>query len=113
MSETLKVTLESPTGRSRSSGRTGTSTPAVGRSPEQAYTLLGEGTVRLLLDLEKTKIVNSIGISILIEVLEVLDQGRLAFCRLTPTVEDVPDHGARAVRRSSTRAGGRPGVAAR
>ena len=44
---------------------------------------------RLLLDLEKTKIVNSIGISILIEVIEkVLDQGgRLAFCHLTPTIE--------------------------
>ena len=51
--------------------------------------LLGEGTIRLLLDLERTKIVNSIGISILIEVLEkVLDQGgRLAFCHLTPTIE--------------------------
>ena len=47
-----------------------------------AYALLGTGVNRLLLDLEKTKIVNSIGISILIEILEkVLDSGgKLAFC---------------------------------
>jgi len=56
---------------------------------KEAYALLGGGVTRILLDLEKTKIVNSIGISILIEILEkLLDQGgKLAFCRLTPTIE--------------------------
>ena len=54
-----------------------------------AYKLLDDGVKVLLLNLGGTKIVNSIGISILIEVLEkVLDQGgRLAFCHLTPTIE--------------------------
>ena len=42
-----------------------------------------------MLNLEKTRIVNSIGISILIEVLEkVMDRkGMLAFCGLTPTID--------------------------
>ena len=54
-----------------------------------AYELLESGYRRVLLDLTGTKIVNSIGISILIEIIEkVLDQGgRLAFCHLTPTIE--------------------------
>jgi len=54
-----------------------------------SYALLGTGVNRLLLDLDKTKIVNSIGISILIEILEkvLYSGGRLAFCRLTPTIE--------------------------
>jgi anti-anti-sigma factor len=41
------------------------------------------------LNLERTRIVNSIGISILIEVLEkVMDRnGKLAFCGLTPTID--------------------------
>jgi anti-anti-sigma factor len=54
-----------------------------------AGALLDEGVRKILLDLEKTKIVNSIGISILIEVLERTLElgGRLAFCRLTPTIE--------------------------
>jgi anti-anti-sigma factor len=55
----------------------------------QANALLDTGQRRLLLDLARTKIVNSIGISILIEVLErTLElEGRLAFCNLTPTIE--------------------------
>jgi anti-anti-sigma factor len=55
----------------------------------QAYTYLESGARALVLDLEKTRIVNSIGISILIEVLEkVMDRkGVLAFCSLTPTID--------------------------
>jgi anti-anti-sigma factor len=51
--------------------------------------LLEGGVDRIVLNLEKTKIVNSIGISILIEVLEKLMErrGALAFCRLTPTID--------------------------
>ena len=43
----------------------------------------------LLLNLAGTKIVNSIGISILIEIIEKMIEidGKLAFCKLTPTIE--------------------------
>jgi anti-anti-sigma factor len=54
-----------------------------------AYQLLDERFTRILLDLAGTKIVNSIGISILIEIIEKMIEieGRLAFCSLTPTIE--------------------------
>ena len=54
-----------------------------------AYKLLDEGYKVLLLNLAGTKIVNSIGISILIEIIEKMIEieGRLAFCCLTPTIE--------------------------
>jgi anti-anti-sigma factor len=53
-----------------------------------AYELIDEGYKNLLLNLDKTKIVNSIGISILIEIIEKMlaIQGRLGFCNLTPTI---------------------------
>ena len=56
---------------------------------KEAYSRLEEGARALVLNLEKTRIVNSIGISILIEVLEkVMDRkGKLAFCGLTPTID--------------------------
>ncbi len=55
----------------------------------EAYAHLDQGVRALVLNLEKTRIVNSIGISILIEVLEkVMDKkGALAFCGLTPTID--------------------------
>ena len=54
-----------------------------------AYELIENGRSKLLLNLAKTKIVNSIGISILIEIIEKMLEidGRLAFCSLTPTIE--------------------------
>ena len=54
-----------------------------------AYAQLDAGARALILNLEKTRIVNSIGISILIEVLErVMDRkGVLAFSNLTPTID--------------------------
>ena len=54
-----------------------------------AYELLESGYTRLLLDLTGTKIINSIGISILIEIIEKMLEvdGKLAFCSLTPTIE--------------------------
>ena len=54
-----------------------------------AYKLLEDGYKSLLLNLGGTKIVNSIGISILIEIIEKMIEidGRLAFCCLTPTIE--------------------------
>ena len=50
--------------------------------------LLDRGATALLIDLEGTRIINSIGVSILLEVLEKLmeKKGRLAFCNLTPTI---------------------------
>ena len=54
-----------------------------------AYKLIDEGFKVLLLNLAGTKIVNSIGISILIEIIEKMIEieGRLGFCNLTPTIE--------------------------
>ncbi len=54
-----------------------------------AYELIGKGRKNLLLNLAGTKIVNSIGISILIEIIEKMLEidGKLAFCSLTPTIE--------------------------
>ena len=56
---------------------------------QAANGLMEEGYRTLLLNLAASKIVNSIGISILIEVLErMLElQGKLAFCNLTPTIQ--------------------------
>jgi anti-anti-sigma factor len=55
----------------------------------EAYQLIEQGHDRLLLNLAGTKIVNSIGISILIEIIEKMIEidGKLAFCSLTPTIE--------------------------
>jgi anti-anti-sigma factor len=55
----------------------------------EAYRQLDSGARALVMNLEKTRIVNSIGISILIEVLErVMDRkGALAFSNLTPTID--------------------------
>jgi|SRR5579863_9273431 len=54
-----------------------------------AYKLIDDGFKLLLLNLAGTKIVNSIGISILIEIIEKMIEidGRLGFCCLTPTIE--------------------------
>lgn len=54
-----------------------------------AYEVIDEGQTRLLLNLAGTKIVNSIGISILIEIIEKMleIEGKLGFCNLTPTIE--------------------------
>ena len=55
----------------------------------RAYELMDDGVRTLLLNLRETKIVNSIGISILIEVIEKMLEvnGKLGFCNLTPTIE--------------------------
>ena len=48
-----------------------------------------KGDSRFLLDLSSTKMVNSIGVSLLIEVIEALEDksGKLAFCNMAPIVE--------------------------
>jgi len=60
-----------------------------GQAIADAATELIEGGCRsLLIDLEGTRIINSIGVSILLEIMEKLleDNGQLAFCNLTPTI---------------------------
>lgn len=54
-----------------------------------AYGLIEDGVTQLLLNLRETKIVNSIGISILIEIIEKIMErgGTLSFCCLTPVIE--------------------------
>src|SRR5947209_6153824 len=54
----------------------------------RAYELMENGSRTLLLNLRETKIVNSIGISILIEIIEkMIDKGgKIAFCCLTPVI---------------------------
>lgn len=55
---------------------------------DAANSLIGQGSNTLLIDLEGTRIINSIGVSILLEILEKLmdEKGSLAFCNLTPTI---------------------------
>ncbi len=55
---------------------------------DAANELMGQGCTTLVIDLDGTRIINSIGVSILLEILEKLmdEQGRLAFCNLTPTI---------------------------
>jgi len=54
----------------------------------RAYELMDEGVRSLLLDLRETKIVNSIGISILIEIIEKMmeKEWKISFCCLTPVI---------------------------
>ena len=54
----------------------------------RAYELMDGGVRTILLNLRETKIVNSIGISILIEIIEKMMEkgGRIAFCCLTPVI---------------------------
>jgi len=55
---------------------------------DAATGLMDQGCNTLLIDLDGTRIINSIGVSILLEILEKLmdEKGRLAFCNLTPTI---------------------------
>ena len=55
---------------------------------DAATELMDQGCKTLLIDLDGTRIINSIGVSILLEILEKLmdENGRLAFCNLTPTI---------------------------
>lgn len=55
---------------------------------EVAEQCIEKGIQRLILNFEKSSVVNSIGISILIEVIEkIVDiDGRIVFCHLTKTI---------------------------
>lgn len=56
---------------------------------EKARGLIQDGYTQLVINLEKTTLINSIGISILIEIIEALDErdGKLNFCGLSATQE--------------------------
>ncbi len=56
---------------------------------EVCYEEIDNGKTLFLLNLENTKVVNSIGVSILIEIIEKLQDidGKLGYCNLAPIVE--------------------------
>tara|TARA_B100000700_G_C14868082_1_gene772028 strand:- start:215 stop:550 length:336 start_codon:yes stop_codon:yes gene_type:complete len=56
---------------------------------QECYKLLDEGTNHLVLNMGKTRMINSVGIAIIIEVIEkVIEKGgSFGFCCLSPTVE--------------------------
>ena len=51
--------------------------------------LQDQGVASFLLNLEKSRLINSIGIAILIEMIEnvVEREGKVGFCSVTPTIE--------------------------
>ena len=55
---------------------------------DECYRLISKGFKNFVINMENSKVVNSIGISILIELIEkILEiKGQLAFSNLTPTV---------------------------
>ena len=55
---------------------------------DAASALVGGGCSSLVIDLDGTRIINSIGVSILLEIMEKImeGEGKLAFCNLTPTI---------------------------
>lgn len=56
---------------------------------ESCSKAIEEGHSTILIDMEASKMVNSIGVSMLIEVIEKLQEvdGTLSFCNLAPVVE--------------------------
>ena len=56
---------------------------------EEGNQLLGEGIVHLILNLAESKMVNSVGIAIIIEIIDNATQkgGSLNFCCVSPTIE--------------------------
>lgn len=55
---------------------------------EAAHALMADGFKKLVINMEKSTVINSIGISILIEVIEKVQEveGALCFCGLTRTI---------------------------
>ena len=51
--------------------------------------LLDDGTIHLVLNMENTRMINSVGIAIIIEVIEkaIEKGGSFGFCCLSPTIE--------------------------
>ena len=55
---------------------------------EECYKLLDQGVKRLILNLAKSPIVNSVGIAVLIELIERVreDGEKIVFCNCTPVI---------------------------
>ena len=89
MTETLKVTVEKHAGLAVIYTEGYINNQGGEEIARVAYELIDEGEKALLLNLQGTKIVNSIGISILIEIIEKMLEidGALSFCCLTPTID--------------------------
>ena len=88
MSEELKVAVERRNGGAVLYTRGYINNVGGEEIANRAYELMDDGVRELLLNLRDTKIVNSIGISILIEIIEkMMDKGgKIAFCCLTPVI---------------------------
>ena len=58
------------------------------RVAEAGHALIDAGLKHLVINIEKSRIISSIGISVLIEVIERLREmdGKVAFCCATPTI---------------------------
>ena len=88
MSETLEVRVrrEGEVGILETDGYI--SDTAGEKVAEAGHGLIQEGFECLVLNLEKSHIVSSIGISVLIEVIEKIREleGKIAFCCVTPTL---------------------------
>ena len=56
---------------------------------EEADRLIGEDTVHIILNLAESKMVNSVGIAIIIELIDRVSErgGSLNFCCVSPTIE--------------------------
>jgi len=89
MADMLKVTLENRQGLAIVYTEGYINNQGGEEIAKVAYSLIDKGEKCVLLNLAGTKIVNSIGISILIEIIEKMleIEGKLAFCELTPTIE--------------------------
>ena len=89
MTEELKIAVERKGGSSAVLYTKGYVNNVGGEEiANRAYELMDDGVRTLLLNLRETKIVNSIGISILIEIIEkMIDKGgKIGFCCLTPVI---------------------------
>lgn len=56
---------------------------------KDAYSYIDNGITKIVLNMEDSRVINSIGISVLIEIMERLDEvgGTLFFANLSPTIE--------------------------
>lgn len=88
MSETLELEVKSESGISTLVVKGYINNLGGERIAEVCDEHIGAGTHNFILDLENCRIVNSIGISILIEVIERVKElgGKVAFCNASPTI---------------------------
>ena len=88
MSETLELEVDNEDGISRLAVKGYINNLGGERIAEVCSEHIDAGTRKFIIDLEGCRIVNSIGISILIEVIEKLKEldGKVAFCSVSPTI---------------------------